>query len=156
MKRLLSLLVLVLAFSSCEEDVKFNNPSVQGIKDNEMWRAVDYKATLQANGGLVVTGYTNFETLTLKTSNITPGTYTLGAGSANSATYSFTTGGGEVNYSTGVNATGQITIADYDAASGTFTGQFKFKAKKLGNAVAGDSIVTYQKGVFYHIPVTAQ
>jgi hypothetical protein len=47
-------LSIVLLPNLCEEDVRFNNPSFQGVKDNVFWRAVVSNASLSANGSLVI------------------------------------------------------------------------------------------------------
>ena len=46
MKKQFLYLFLFFAFISCADEVKFNNPSFEGQKDNVFWRAIDYKATL--------------------------------------------------------------------------------------------------------------
>ena len=57
MKKLALNILLLFAFVSCQEEVKFNNPSFQGQKDNVFWRAIDSKATL-SNNVLAIEGYT--------------------------------------------------------------------------------------------------
>ena len=52
MKRFLYLFIIALAFSSCQEDVKFNNPGFQGLKDDVFWRANDARAYVDATGKL--------------------------------------------------------------------------------------------------------
>lgn len=65
MKKQLLYLFLFLAFVSCNDDVKFNNPALEGQKDNVFWRAIDAKATL-SSGFLTIEGFTRNEKLTLK------------------------------------------------------------------------------------------
>ena len=48
MKRFLSLFLVAMAFSSCQEDVKFNNPGFQALKDDVFWRANDARAYVDA------------------------------------------------------------------------------------------------------------
>ncbi len=50
MKKVIALLMLLVAFSSCESDVKFSNPGFQGIKDNIVWR-----------GDLTIANFTAFD-----------------------------------------------------------------------------------------------
>lgn len=78
MKKILSLIVLTLLFSSCQEDVKFNTPGFQGLKDDVFWRATDARAYLAANGTLTIKGYTPSEELDLMTNYPSVGTYLLG------------------------------------------------------------------------------
>jgi hypothetical protein len=44
MKKIISVIILALFFISCEEDVVFNSPSIQGKLDNVFWRAIDSEA----------------------------------------------------------------------------------------------------------------
>ena len=146
MKKILSLLVLVIAFSACEDDATFNNPSVQGTKDGAFWRATSSSATVVGNT-LTVTAVTPFEVLTLTTSSIEPGVYTLGENNSNAATYSFSADGINTEYATGSGlGDGEITIETSPA--GTVTGTFEFNAPGTGGTV-----VNYIDGVFYHVPI---
>jgi hypothetical protein len=148
MKKILSLLVLVLAFSSCEDDATFNNPSVQGKKDGVFWRATSSTATIVGNS-LTVTAVTPFEILTLKTSSIEPGVYTLGEDNANAASYTFQADGITLEHATGAGlGDGEIVIEVSPA--GTVTGTFEFNAPS-----STGTILNYIDGVFYHVPVQA-
>lgn len=101
MKKVLSLLILLVVFTSCSESIKFNNPAIQALKDNELWRANDFRATIGVNNALTIEGYTQFETLTLNTTSANPGTYILGTTSqANQASYVVTSGTQEIEYVT--------------------------------------------------------
>lgn len=90
MKRFLSLFIIALAFSSCQEDVKFNNPGFQGLKDDVFWRANDARAYVDATSGkLRIEALTQYEIITLNTNSANVGTYVLGTTNINnSATYS--------------------------------------------------------------------
>jgi hypothetical protein len=89
MKRFLSLFIMALAFSSCQEDVKFNNPGFQGLKDDVFWRANEARAYVDATGKLRIEALTQYEIITLNTNSANVGTYVLGTtNSNNSATYS--------------------------------------------------------------------
>lgn len=149
MKKILSLLVLVLVFSSCEDDATFNNPSVQGKKNNVFWRATSSSATIVGNT-LTITAVTPFEILTLKTSSIAPGTYTLGEDNSNAASYSFQADGISSEYATGAGlGDGEIVIET--SPTGTVTGTFEFNAPGTDGTV-----LNYIDGVFYHVPVAGQ
>lgn len=148
MKKILSLLVLVLAFSSCEDDATFNNPSVQGTKDGAFWRATSSSAVVVGNT-LTITAVTPFEILTLKTSSVEPGVYTLGENNSNAASYTFSADGINSEYATGAGlGDGEIVVEISPA--GTVTGTFEFNAPGAGGAV-----LNYINGVFYHVPIQA-
>lgn len=149
MKKILSLLVFVIALVSCEDDASFNNPSVQGKKDNVFWRASSSSATV-VGGAMTVYAYTPFEILTLTTSSTTPGTYTLGVNNSNTATYTFEADGATSSYATGAGfGDGEIEIEA--SPEGTVTGTFRFNAPAT-SGIDGLS-VNYQEGVFYHVPI---
>ncbi|UPT71714.1 MAG: DUF6252 family protein [Flavobacterium sp. JAD_PAG50586_2] len=90
MKRFLPLFIIAIAFSSCQEDVKFNNPGFQGLKDDVFWRANDVTASADPiNNKLTIQALTEYETVILTTANFNEGTYILGTTNTfNSATYS--------------------------------------------------------------------
>ena len=83
MKKFLSLFIIIVAFSSCQEDLKTNNPSMQGLKDDVFWIANDARAYVSSTGNLSIKGLTQFEELTLNTSSTAVGTYLLGTPNAN-------------------------------------------------------------------------
>lgn len=101
MKRFLPLFIIALAFSSCQEDVKFNSPGFQGLKDDVFWRANDTRAYVDLAGHLRIEALTQYETLTLSTATANEGKYTLGTpNSSNSATYSSNFNDVELEYAT--------------------------------------------------------
>jgi hypothetical protein len=154
MKKIFSLIVLLVALSSCEEDVKFNNPTVQGLKDDALWRAVQFSATqASSNGALTVTASNGFETLTLKAQSATPGTYDLGVNETNKASFVFSSPEFDTAYQTGAGiGDGELTISalptETNVAGGFITGNFKF------NAVDDEgNTVNFRDGVFYKVPI---
>ena len=101
MKRFLPLFIIAIAFSACQDNVKFNTPGFQGQKDDAFWRANDARATVSTTGKLVIKAYTDYEIITLNTSSPNVGTYVLGTTiSNNSATYSSNFGGVDLEYAT--------------------------------------------------------
>ena len=155
MKKQFLLIVVLFTLFSCEEDVRFNNPSFQGLKDNVFWRAVQSKAILSPNGSLSIEAYTNKEKIVLKTTSTIAQTYFLGTSTSKTATYILTDTDGSITFTTGFGiGDGQIVITEYDAVNKTVSGTFKFNAKNtLNNPLAGPTI-NFQKGVFYKVPVT--
>lgn len=151
MKKILSLLVLLVTFASCEEDVKFNNPAVQGLKDDELWRATEYTATREADNSLTIVATNGFEILTLRTASVDPGVYDLGVNEQNKATFSVSVDGIEQNYQTGTDLGDgkiEITVEDTDVVQGFITGTFRF------NAVEDDgTVLNFRNGVFYRVPI---
>ncbi|MFH6972228.1 DUF6252 family protein [Flavobacterium petrolei] len=157
MKKYLLFLVVVFAIFSCEENVSFNNPSFQGMKDNVFWRAVDSKAFLASDGSLMIEGYTGNEVLTLRTTSTAIQRYPLGTSNSKAAVYELTVGADKISFTTGIGiGDGEIVITEYDEVNSTVSGTFKFNAENAdGNPLAGD-VLNFQQGVFYKIPISQQ
>jgi hypothetical protein len=101
MKRFLPLFIIAIALSSCQEDVKFNTPGFQGLKDDVFWRANDARAYISTSGDLTIEALTEYESITLTTSGANEGVYVLGtANTSNSATYTSNFNGVELEYAT--------------------------------------------------------
>lgn len=149
MKRILSLIVLLVAFTSCEEDVKFNNPAVQGLKDNELWRATEFTAVKGVDNSLTITATNGFETVVLRAQNSTVGIYQLGSGELSKASYTLDVDGMNMFYTTGTDRGDgaiEITMANTDLTKGYISGNFYFNAEDED----GD-LVNFQRGVFYKV-----
>ena len=157
MKKYLLFLVVVFTIFSCEENVSFNNPSFQGMKDNVFWRAVDSKAFLASDGSLMIEGYTGNEVLTLRTTSTAIQNYPLGTSNSKTAVYVLTVGADEISFTTGIGiGDGEIVITEYDDINSTVSGTFKFNAENAdGNPLAGD-VLNFQQGVFYKVPISQQ
>ena len=154
MKKLFLYITLLFALTSCQDNVTFNSPSFQGQKDNVFWRAVDSKATL-ASGFLTIEGLTRNEKVSLKTSSTNKGTYFLGTITSNTATYILTDTNGTITFTTGFGVgEGQIVITEYDAVNKTVTGTFKFNAENVDNNPLAGSVLNFQYGHFYKVPVS--
>ena len=154
MKRQFLYFLLLFSLFSCQEDVKFNNPSFQSIKDNVFWRAVNYKTTLSGNGVLLIEAYTRNEIVTLKTSSNAVDTYELGISNSNTATYKVTDNKIATTFSTGIGfGDGEIVITEYDALNRTVSGTFKFNVDNVDNNPLYGSSINFQNGFFYKIPL---
>jgi hypothetical protein len=100
MRKILALIALCLLTISCTEDVKFNDPGFQGLKDDYFWRASDARAYIN-DGKLTIEAYAPYEVLTLGTSSTNLGKYNLGTTNTNNfASYTSTFDGIELEYGT--------------------------------------------------------
>ncbi|WP_418264687.1 DUF6252 family protein [Flavobacterium faecale] len=155
MKKYFLYSILLLSVLACEENVKFNNPSFQGVKENVFWRAVTTTATVGSGGALTINAYTRDEQIILKTSTTAANTFNLGVNNNNTATYILTDSNGNSTFATSTGkGDGQITITEYDTANKTISGTFRFNAiNTSSNPVAGTTL-NFQQGVFYKVPVT--
>ncbi|HEY4618713.1 MAG TPA: DUF6252 family protein [Flavobacterium sp.] len=154
MKKQILLILALFSLISCVEDVSFNNPSFQGVKDNVFWRAIESKASLDPSGSLVIEAYSGSEVITLKTTSTAAQTYVLGTSTSKTATYVRTGSDGTITFATGTGiGDGQISITEYDPENNTVTGTFKFNAENIDNNPSVGSVLNFQQGVFYKVPI---
>lgn len=163
MKKIFSLLVMMIVLNSCGETVEFNNSSVlQGVRNNEFWKADVVTATMTATT-LIIEGEYDTETLTLRvplpSKMVDPMkentfiTHLLGISANKKAIYTITNAEGTVIYETGIDEEdGQIVISEFDGA--VVSGSFRFNAFNIDEEADENDIVNYQNGVFYKIPLT--
>ncbi|MFA9192148.1 DUF6252 family protein [Flavobacterium sp. FZUC8N2.13] len=157
MKKLFLFLIALFSLFSCEEDVRFNNPSFQANKDNVFWRAIQSTATVNPGGTLIIEAYTATEIVTLKTSSVTSGTYFIGTTPMNTATYVFTDPltKESLTFSSGFGVgNGEIVITEYNQIEKTISGTFKFNIENIFNDPLAEATLNFQHGFFYKIPIT--
>ncbi|HEU0137984.1 MAG TPA: DUF6252 family protein [Flavobacterium sp.] len=157
MKKFVLLMTLTLALGSCAEDITRNDPSLQGVKDDVNWRAGGATAMIDENGGLTISGGNQFETLILQTPSTEPGTYVLGENENSQAFFIYESATEAYSYSTGTNNDegGQIIIEEYNTATRTISGTFRFNALNDDAESGAADVLNFQYGVFYHIPIVA-
>lgn len=145
----------VFLFASCTEDVKFNNPAFQGLKDNVFWRAQSYKAQMQTNGVFIIEGSLRFEKVTFNIPSPSQKTYILGVDNLTTASYTNTLPAQYEEFTTGENkGNGQITVTEYNVENQTISGTFKFNAINVDDADLEKTGINFTEGVFYKIPVS--
>ena len=155
MKKCLYLLALIFLVSSCTEDVKFNNPAFQTLKNNDFWRARNYEAHIESNGNLIIEGSLGYEKVTLQTQSPQAKTYVLGVDEASKAMFSDTFPERLSEFSTGVDSgSGQIVITEYDVVNKTISGTFKFNAVNADEEDIENPTISFTEGVFYKVPVS--
>ena len=149
MKKIILVLTVLFTFVSCTDDVTFNDPSFQGIKNGENWRANDARVILNSDGSMTVEAYSQFEIVKFNVSSANVGTRVFGLNTANVATYDITLDGITTSYTTGVDlGSGELNITESPAVTGKLSGTFKFRAVNANGTEAG-----YTNGVIYSIPV---
>lgn len=157
MKKFVLYIVFLFSLVSCEENIRFNNPSVQGLKNNMFWRAIDSKATVASDGSVLIEGYKGNEVLSLKIKSAKVEKYRLGVSDSTSVAFVETQGNNQLVYKTGAGVgDGQIIITKYDDVNGTISGSFKFNAKGKDSESEVGPILNFQQGVFYQIPITVK
>jgi hypothetical protein len=160
MKKLISLLIVTMALSSCTQEVTFNSPSVQGTKDNYFWRAKSSSALVDVpNATITIVALSQFERLSLSMplpaiSQSYPVINLLGTSQLGEATFSYAVNGQNLFYATGTNIDdGQIVLTEYDSVNKTVSGTYRFNAFNTTNNPLGNTLVNFKQGVFYKVPV---
>ncbi|KRD63114.1 hypothetical protein ASE40_04860 [Flavobacterium sp. Root935] len=153
MKKYFYFLPLIFLLTSCTEDIRFNNPAFQTLKDNVFWRAQSYKSGTETTGIFVVEGSLGYEKISFQLPAPSQKTYILGVDDVTKATFKNTYPGQEEEFTTGEGkGSGQIIVTEYNTIDKTISGTFKFTAINVNNG-AEKKEIHFTEGVFYKIPV---
>lgn len=144
--KILLVAVAVIAFASCEQNLEENNaPAIQAVRNGEFFKSTEMSAVSNADGTISIIGQNQLERLELKLSSGAPGIYPLGAGSSNTALYTFNSAN---QFSTSIgNGTGRVVLTPGSPA-GTVSGTFDFVSYLPNNA---DSLYM-RRGVIFQVP----
>ncbi|HBK84099.1 MAG TPA: hypothetical protein DDZ41_11000 [Flavobacterium sp.] len=149
MKKIVYLLIVSITLYSCTDDVSFNSPSFQGVKDGQVWRASDARVIVNKNGAYTIEAYTQFEVVKFEISSGAVGTRIFGVSNANKVSYQTTIDGTTQSFSTGIGAgSGELKITESPAVSGKLSGTFKFIVVNSNGDKSG-----FTNGVIYSIPI---
>jgi hypothetical protein len=155
MKKYIYLFISVFVLASCTEDVRFNNPAFQALKDNIFWRAQSYEAQISQDNRVVITGFLGYEKIGFQLPSAEVKTYTIGSDNNTGAFFYNEIGTVPSVYIAGVNmGSGQITITEYDIKNKTISGTFNFNALKTVENDSEKANISFTEGVFYKVPVT--
>ncbi len=156
MKKLSMLFIAVLTILGCKDDVEFNNPGFEGLRNGEfLWKASSYSVVIDDNGFVTFSGSNGSGSLTLTIPSASVGSYTLGDVNSMRATYNengiayATLEDGNANVVSV--SDGQIVIEDINFINKTFTGTFQFNAYDTSKL----NVVNFSQGVFFKLPVTS-
>jgi hypothetical protein len=155
MKKISILLFVLATCLSCEENVEFSTPGIQGQLDNVTWRAIDVRGTINEAGRVSITGRVRDQLLELKIPSKNKATYALGTNANRVANYTITIGDSELFYTTGVNigGVGEVKVTQFDEETNTITGTFRFNAVNINNNPIGGEFLNFQYGNFYKVPL---
>ena len=152
MKRLFVLILTLLTVWSCNDEIKFNTPAVQGKKDGVFWRATFYSVNFNTGGRIVISGSNNIETISFTVPNIEVNTYWLGRGSSSKAEFLDSE---EILYSTNSDPDPSFSLYPADGeliidqiTESTISGTFWFNAYSS----SGLETVNFSQGVLFDIP----
>lgn len=119
MKKIITLLLVSIALTSCQEDLKFSNPGFQALKDDVLWKSNDARAYVSETGKLTIDAYTEYEKVTLKTNSTNVGKYVLGTTNVNNfASYTSSFDNTEIIYSTAAAPGPVSTVALFNGGTG--------------------------------------
>ncbi|WP_179313529.1 DUF6252 family protein [Winogradskyella undariae] len=155
MKKLILLSLVFFTAFSCGDEVKFNTPAFQGDRENALWRAKAFSASVEANGYLTITGTSNYETVELIVPSVIESEFNVGEIDVVEAKY---TDGFGTEFSTTNTPDesvsvypelGKIIIEEIDVVNKTFTGTYRF----LAFDASGMNSVGFTNGIFYKVPL---
>ena len=155
MKKTLLLSLLCLLAFGCGDEIQFNTPAFQGDRENKLWRAKDFYASIETNGFLTIVGTNNIETVELKVPSATEGTYIVGDVNTIKAVYRdafntrFSTNNRPDESVSVYPEFGEIIIDEIDLVNATFTGTYRF----LAFDESGLNSIGYTNGIFYKVPL---
>ena len=141
-------LFLLLAFStlvSCD-DIEVNEVALQAKVNDRLYISTDARASSTADGGILIQGFTDEESLTLRISKLKEGKFEIGEGKPNYAVFEDFEGN---LFLTKPDGEGTVTITEINEATKTLSGSFLFNAM-----LPGIDTVYVSQGVMYNIPYT--
>lgn len=120
MKKIFSVIALFVLLSSCQDEVKFNDPGFQAFRDDVLFRAIQVSAHRSANGAIRIEALAEDEEFTLNIASSNVGTYYLASTNINNwATYTSSFNDIIVDYSTRESFEPITTIANSILTGGT-------------------------------------
>jgi len=153
MKKIIALLLVSVFVSACTTSTETNSNGMQAQKNNVLWRTKSVTATLTTSSHLILTGYTENETLTIDLANYLLGEYPIGGTNTSKAGFEYTNDNGVYSYtSTGATPLGKVIITKNK--NGMVSGTFYFNTKNTATGTSLEPAVTnFQYGAFFDIPV---
>lgn len=122
MKKFIFLFLSVIALTSCEKNVEFNNPGFQGLINNTLWKASSMSATKGISGSITIKGTLGSETLDLALNSTALGTRTLGTITSSSfVSYSLESASNSFEYTTGITSAPAKDITLFAGGTGYVT-----------------------------------
>ena len=143
MKKYILVVLSLLMLYSCSDDVTFNTPAFQGIRDTVFFKANGMRYEQNEAGQVYVYGSLGTQSVQLMLPNYGEGNFRLGPTSAAEA--QFTNSNGKL-FTTGFDGEGEVIVER--AADSIYTGTFKFRAVSPVDTTE----VYFSRGLFYKVP----
>ncbi len=135
--------IMALFLVSCADDVTFNSPAFQGLKDTVFFKAQGTRAMLTDANEVVISGNLGGERVDLRLPAYGTGVFDLNSNSAAIADFYEEDG---KQYSTRFDGEGEVVVERVDDS--LYTGSFRFRAV----APADTTEVFFTRGYFYEVP----
>ena len=135
--------IMSLLLVSCADDITFNTPAFQGIKDTLFFKAAGTRAQLTDANEVIISGILNGERVDLKLPAYGTGVFDMTAGAAAIADFYEADG---KQYSTRFDGEGEVVVERIDDS--LYTGSFRFRAV----SPADTTEVYFTRGYFYQVP----
>lgn len=147
MRKLILPLIALFFLVACSDDIRFNNPSMQGrIDTRDYFHTFDVSAEQNSNGSVVITGKQGSRILKLNLGSLVSGnSYSLGGESQNQASFKTVNG---ILYRTDFGGEGIVHISSVEGNA--VSGSFSFTA---WNDSEPDDVLHISQGSFYDIPL---
>tara|TARA_X000001036_G_scaffold340767_1_gene320043 strand:- start:3439 stop:3915 length:477 start_codon:yes stop_codon:yes gene_type:complete len=149
------LLVCLLTFSSCEDNIEDRIPAFQAhVNGVQFWEASSFSIITDSNG-TIITGNNLSGTLTMYVPLLEVGANNLGSSEVSVGVFQDT-----LFYSTMYNgiasiahlSDGEIIIEEFNSEENTISGTFNFDAYNE----TGEYNLNISEGVFYRLPISVE
>lgn len=158
MKKLFLLPLVFFTLFSCGDEVEFNTPAFQGDRENKLWRANSFSASIAQNGFLTIKGTNGSETVNLRVPSVTETTFVVG-NNINAIEAEYIDSSGSIFSTNNKPDTsvsiypelGEIVIDEIDFTNKTFTGTYRFLAFNS----SGLNSIGFTNGIFYKVPLVS-
>ena len=78
MRKILLYIVSVVSLLSCSQDISFNTPALQAVKDAELFRSANQRAFISDEGRLIIEGQSATETMRFDLGSVNQTNITFG------------------------------------------------------------------------------
>ena len=155
MKKVFSLLILILLFASCSEDIRFNDPSFQGDVDGLVWRSTSREARI-VNGELKITAVKGFEKVEINVSSIAVNIeHRFGPEGNARAIFTSDAPNNMTIYDTDLEGgEGILIINEINTTKGYISGEIVFfNAPRVSGLPVYGNLFNFSRGIIYQIPL---
>jgi Family of unknown function (DUF6252) len=155
MKKIVSIIALFVLLSSCQDEVKFNDPGFQAFRDDVLFRAIQVTAFKSSTGSVRIEALAQDEEFVLNISNSTVGTYYMASTNVNNwATYTSSFDDVVIDYATRQSFEPITTIANSILTGGTgYTASNAVGTTNTGNGSGMSVKTTAVDGVITSIKI---